>query len=253
MASRLRARLIAAVLVFEFAAPAAVAAAPPAAPPAAADADNQPDLVDEPAPAAPKDLWYGAAARLRWVSVPKWLLNAFTKENVPLSSWATGLELFRRKGNFEFAVAFSYQNMSPPDGNWLGSSANPLTETNFVHFDNFAMYGIDASLLWHTYINDWFGLRYGAGFGIGILGGHITRTYARNGQCTAENAANTSVCAPGPNDQPFTSGSVPPAVPILNVDLGVNFRIPRAKGLEVRLDGGFYDAFFLGGAIAYAY
>ena len=72
-------------------------------------------------------------------------------------------------------------------------------------------------------------------------------------QCTAENAADTSVCKPGPGDQPFTSGSVPPAVPILNVDVGVNFRIPRAKGLEVRLDGGFYDAFFLGGAIAYAY
>lgn len=253
MASRFRARLIAGVLVFGFGAPLASAATAPVAATAPEDADAQPEVVDQPAPAAPKDLWYGAAARLRWVSVPKWLLNGFTKENVPLSSWATGLELFRRKGNFEFAIAFSYQNMSPPDGNWLGSSANPLTEVNFVHFDNFVMYGFDASLLWHTYINEWFGLRYGAGFGIGILGGHIIRTYAGNGQCTAANAADTSVCKPGSGDQPFTSGSVPPAVPILNVDVGVNFRIPRAKGLEVRLDGGFYDAFFLGGAIAYAY
>ena len=188
MASRLRARLIAGVLVFLGTAQVASAAAPPVAPAVQPDAEAQPELVDQPAPGAPKDLWYGAAARLRWVSIPKWLLNGFTKENVPLSSWATGLELFRRKGNFEFAIAFSYQNMSPPDGNWLGSSANPATETNFVHFDNFVMYGFDASLLWHTYFNDWFGLRYGAGFGIGILGGHIVRTYLKNGQLTTEDA-----------------------------------------------------------------
>jgi hypothetical protein len=253
MAYRLPACLIAGFLVFGGASRLAAAAPVPAARAAEPDPDAEPDLANQAAPGRPKDLWYGAAARLRWVSVPKWLLNAFTKQNVPLSSWGTGLELFRRKGNFEFAVAFSYQNMSPSDGNWLGSSANPLTETNFVHFDNFAMYGFDASLIWHTYLNDWFGLRYGAGFGVGILSGHIVRTYAHNGQCTAANAGDTSVCRPGPNDQPFASDSVPPAVPILNVDVGVDFRIPRVKGLEARLDGGFYDAFFLGGGVGYAF
>ncbi|HXU64473.1 MAG TPA: hypothetical protein VN962_22395, partial [Polyangia bacterium] len=64
---------------------------------------------------------------------------------------------------------------------------------------------------------------------------------------------DTSVCKPTANETAFQSGSVPPAVPILNVDLGVDFRIPRVKGLEFRLDGGFYDTFFLGGGVGYAF
>jgi len=217
---------------------------------------TEPDVGDEQPRVAPRDISYGVAVRARWVSMPSWLLNAFTKNNVPLSSWGTGIELFRRHGNFDFAVAFNYQNMSPPDGNWLGATADPTTDVNFVYFDHFAMWGFDASFRWFTMFNDWFGMHYGAGFGLGVLSGHIVRTYARNGMCTAENVSDTSVCKPDPtmqNQQPFLSGSVPAAVPIFNVNLGVDFRIPRTKGLEIRLEGGFYDAFFLGGAIGYAF
>ncbi len=247
MAYRLRAHLIAAALVLGSLARAAVAAPLPGPPPAEPDADEQ-------APARPRDLSYGAAARLRWVSVPAWLLNEFSKNNVPLSSWSTGVELFRRKGNFDFAVSFNYVNLSPPDGNWLGTSSDPLTQVNFVHFDHFAMYAFDAAFIWHLMFTRWFGLRYGAGFGLGILGGHVDRLYANNGQCTAQNAGDTSVCRPDPNNpQVATTGSVPGAVPILNVDLGVDFRIPQVKGLEIRLDGGFYDTFFLGGGVGYAF
>jgi hypothetical protein len=244
MSYRLRAHVIAAALVLGSAARAA--AAPPVPPPP----DPAADLTEAPPPAAPRDLWYGAAARLRWVSVPRWLLDEFTKTNVPLSSWSTGVELFRRKGNFDFALSFNYVNLSPPDGNWLGTSSDPAVAVNYVHFDHFAMYAFDASFIWHTYVNRWFGLRYGAGFGLGILTGHIVRTMLSDGQCNAQNA---STCRPTANETAFNSGSVPPAVPILNVDLGVDFRIPKAKGLEIRLDGGFYDTFFLGGAVAYAF
>jgi len=248
MPYRLCALLIAVAL--SLVAPRARAASGPAA------AATEPDVGDEQPRPAPRDISYGVAVRGRWVSVPSWLLNGFTKNNVPLSSWGTGIELFRRHGNFDFAVAFNYQNMSPPDGNWLGSSADPLTEVNFVHFDHFAMWGFDASFRWFTMFNDWFGLHYSAGFGLGVLSGHIYRTYARNGMCTAENVSDTSVCKPDPtmqNQQPFLSGSVPAAVPIFNVNLGVDFRIPRTKGLEFRIEGGFYDAFFLGAAVGYAF
>jgi len=247
MSYRLRALSIAAALILSGATRAAAAPAP-AAPP-----DPSVDLVDEPPPSAPRDLWYGAAARVRWVSVPHWLLDEFTKNNVPLSSWSAGVELFRRKGNFDFALSFNYVNLSPPDGNWLGSSSDPASAVNFVHFDHFGMYAFDASFIWHTFITRWFGLRYGAGFGLGILTGHIVRTVLNDGQCNAQNAGNTSVCKPTANETAFNSGSVPSALPILNVDLGVDFRIPRVKGLEIRLDGGFYDTFFLGGGVGYAF
>ncbi len=187
------------------------------------------------------------------MSVPGWLLNTFTKNNVPLSSWSTGVELFRRSGNFDFALSFNYANLSPHDGNWLGSSADPATEVNFVHFDHFALFAFDASFIWHTYFGKWFGLRYGAGFGFGIVGGHVDRTMLNGGQCNAQNVSDTSTCKPIAGEMAFTSESVPAAVPILNVDLGVDFRIPQVKGLEVRLDGGFYDTFFLGGGVGYVF
>ena len=155
------------------------------------------DLGEEVTPVRPADLAYGVYAQLRWVSIPRWLLNAFTKQNVPLSSWGTGLSVFRRKGNFDIALSFNYQNMSPPDGNWLGSSADPTTDVSFLQFQSFAMYGFDVSFLWHNYFTDWFGIHYGAGVGIGILGGHIDRTRMLAG-CTDTNAGDTSMCKPGP-------------------------------------------------------
>ena len=50
-----------------------------------------------------------------------------------------------------------------------------------------------------------------------------------------------------------TSGDVPPAVPIFEVQLGVDFRVPKLRGWEARLEGGFYDAFYLGGGIGYTF
>src|SRR4029077_7516652 len=64
---------------------------------------------------------YGLALRARYVSVPSWMLRVFTTHNVPLSTFGHfGLEVFRRRGKTELVGAISYQNMSPPDGNWLG-------------------------------------------------------------------------------------------------------------------------------------
>jgi hypothetical protein len=210
------------------------------------------DLGEELPLARPADLAYGVAVQLRWISVPSWLLNSFTKKNVPLSSWGTGISGFRRKGNFDFALSFNYQNMSPPDGNWLGSSNKALTDTSFLHFRNFALYGFDMSFIWHAYFTDWFGLFYGGGVGIGILSGYIERTKNLNGDCTDANAGDPTRCTPTPG---MTShlANVPAAVPIFNAQLGVDFRLPKVRGWEARLSGGFYDAFYLGGGVGYTF
>ena len=76
--------------------PGTAAPQPPTAPPV--------DLGEELAPVRPADLAYGVSAQLRWVSIPSWLLNVFTKQNVPLSSWGTGISAFRRKGNFYIVI-----------------------------------------------------------------------------------------------------------------------------------------------------
>jgi hypothetical protein len=223
------------------------------------------ELAEDAGPTRPPDLSYGVAARLRWVTVPGWLLNLFTKKNVPLSSWGTGIELFRRKANFDFVVSFGYQNMSPSDGNWLGSGRNAATDTNFVQFQNLALYSIDAAFIWHTTFNDWVGLHYGAGFGLGIVGGHILRTVDNGGGCTDANAGDLSQCHPitctatSCTDAQlqaggrFVSNDLPPALPIINVVLGLDFRLPKVRGWEARVEGGFFDAFYLGGGVGYTF
>ena len=210
------------------------------------------DLGEELTPVRPADLAYGVSAQLRWVSIPSWLLNAFTKQNVPLSSWGTGLSVFRRKGNFDIALSFNYQNMSPPAGNWLGSSNKAATDVSYLQFQSFVLYGFDFSFLWHNYFTNWFGIHYGAGVGIGILGGHIERTKNLNGDCTDANAGDPTKCTPTPSTAAHLA-DVPPAVPIFNVQLGVDFRLPKVRGWEARLEGGFYDAFYLGGGIGYTF
>jgi hypothetical protein len=225
----------------------------------------------------PPDLSYGVAARLRWVSVPKWLLNVFTKQNVPLSSWASALEVFRRKGDFEFAFSIGYQNMTPPDGNWLGKTNAASTDTDYVQVRGLGFLGLDVSFIWHAFLTDWFGLHLGAGLGIATIFGTVNRTSNDPSICTESNAGNVAECHPrfpastanlgidgriqalgtGPDDpnnpHRFSDPNVPGFLPIVNIVAGIDFRLPRTRGWEAKLEGGFYDAFFLGGGVGYTF
>ena len=262
MAHRLRAPLIVFGLLIALARPSVAAAtedeatgAPDAT---AAEAPKKPaaDLGEELPVQRPADLSYGVAARAVWVSVPQWLLHPFVSQNVPLSSWGTGIQVFRRKGNFDIALSFNYQSMSPPPGNWLGNGNKPSSDTSYLVFNSFALYGIDASFIWHAFFTNWFGMHYGAGVGIGILGGNIQRTKALDNNCTAQNVGDPNQCTHTGIQSQMNSGpltDVPPVVPILNAVLGVDFRVPTLRGWEARIEGGFYDAFFLGGGVGYTF
>jgi hypothetical protein len=247
----------------------------------AASAQPEPPPEEPAAPAittkatvAPSDVTYGAGARLRWVSVPHWLLDSFTKQNQALSSYGFAAEAFRRKGDLDIMISLAYQRMAPPDGNWLGKGHEANLDTDFVQFHNFGFVGIDASFIWRTVISEYVAFRYGAGLGLAIITGELLRTSAAG--CTEQNAGNTSACRPafcpatgcteqmlarsqgpvdnGPGDaHRFKDGNVPGAIPILNLVTGLDFHIPQAKGLELRVEGGFYDAFFLGMAAGYLF
>jgi opacity protein-like surface antigen len=260
--------------------PAPKESGPPAAAPEGAGPVVPASAIAEEAPTQRiADLSYGVAARLRWISVPGVLLNAFTKQNVPLSSWGTGLELFRRKANFDFILSFNYQNMSPPPGNWLGDGHRAQDDTDYVVFENLSLLGADVSFLWHVNFNEWFGLHLGAGIGIAWVRGNILRISDWT-QCTDANAGDINQCHPvgvNPNgsdtlplpsnlttprtdmqDTPqnphqFVDKNKPPVLPIVNLIVGFNFRLPQVRGWEARIEGGFYDAFFLGTAIGYTF
>jgi opacity protein-like surface antigen len=261
---------------------------PEAAPPAPAEGTAAPGAVvptgDVAAEAAKPARSWELGVRLvpiRWVSVPGWMLNLFTQNNVPLSSWGTGLGVFGRRGNFALMGSFNYMNMSPPDGNWLGKgNYQAASDTDFVQFKNLALWAVDVSVIWDAMFNSWFGMHWGAGLGVGIVSGRILRTSNGSG-CTPENAGNVTqchpiVCATGPCTEAqlasteipgnstgsldtaqtphrFSEPSVPPALPIVNVLVGVDFRLPNTKGWEATIEGGFYDAFVLGFSIGYTF
>jgi hypothetical protein len=242
----------------------------------------------EPAPAEtplaapatdPNAPMFGGGLRLRWISVPSWFLGMFTKANQPLSTYGYGGEFFRRKTDrddpmqsWEISFGLGYQKMGPADGNWLGKGKDASVDTDWVQFRNFGLVTFDVSLISRRYFNDVFGVHYGAGLGLGIVTGKILRTSSMG--CTENNLGNSTQCKPrgcadartcdlaatetGRPDSVtdphrFAESSVPGAIPVLNLVAGLDFKVPSVPGLEFRLEGGFYDAFFLGGTVAYVF
>jgi hypothetical protein len=220
---------------------------------------------------------YGLGVRSRWASTPSWLLGLFTQKNKPLNSYAIGGEFFRRSGNFDFLVGLTWQDLSPSDGNWLGKGNNPATDTDFVQFRNFGAVSLDAAFILRTDFNPYVGLHYGGGIGLGIITGQLLRTSDGSAGC-ATNPGSVANCYPiipgctggpcteqqlqasqGTTDSPgrgsrFADGHVPTVYPIVNVVVGLDFRIPNADGLEFKIEGGFFFPYlFLGGGAGYRF
>jgi hypothetical protein len=228
---------------------------------------------------------YGVAFRFRWVTVPGWFLKLFTVKNQPLSSYSYALEGYRRKRDkddpnrtWELVVGIGYQNMSPSDGYWLGKGKDPTVDADLVQFRNFGLITMDAAFVSRQYFSRYFGIHYGAGLGLAVVRGKVLRTSAQyDGQnysvhqagttggngviCTADAKCNEALLVEtegrkdnGPGDpHRFQENSIPGAVPIINLLFGLDFPIPDAKGLEFRVEGGFFDAFFLGGTMGYVF
>jgi hypothetical protein len=219
---------------------------------------------------------YGFALRMpRYVSVPGWLLGLFTEENVPLHTFGSfGVEFIRRT-DFDIAFGLGYQNMSTSDGNWLGRDKDPSFETDLVQFRDLSLIAADITFVRRWMMNPYFGIHYRAGLGVALVRGKILRT-SNSAACNASNAGDERACRPricepggcseealrasegqvdtGPdNPHRFEEDNVPGALPIINLALGLDWRMPEWKGFEARLEGGFYDAFFLGLAVGYVF
>jgi hypothetical protein len=213
---------------------------------------------------------YGFGARMRLTSVPSWMLDIFTRENVPLTSYAVGIEFFRRASSFDLVLGLGYHALSPADGNWLGKGNPADFDTDFVQFRGFGMVSFDAAFVLHTDFSEYVGLLYGGGVGIGVITGEMLRTSSGSPGC-AQAPGDESRCFPiicdssGCDEQVlkqseggtamdtttdphrFTETRVPAVVPIVNILTGVYFRVPSLPGLEARLEGGFFFPYFFAG------
>ncbi|HEX7500682.1 MAG TPA: hypothetical protein VF524_10325 [Polyangia bacterium] len=260
--------------------------APPAEPGAAPATEENPAsaAVAAPATAVVDQAKYGLGIRVRWVSVPSWFLGLFTQKSVSLSSYSYALEGYRRKVDrddphrtWELSAAVGFQNMSPNDGYWLGKGKDITLDTDLVQAKNFSLITMDAAFISRQYFSPYFGIHYGAGLGLAVVRGKILRTSAvcdqATGQCHVQIAQAGDQCggpgqavcteanlaaSQGQGDQAgnghrFQETSIPGAIPIINLLFGLDFPIPDAKGLEFRIEGGFFDAFFVGGTAGYVF
>jgi hypothetical protein len=212
---------------------------------------------------------YGLGLRGRVTSVPKWMLGLFLDESVPLTSYTTGAEFFRRSGNFDLVIGVAYQNLSPKDGNWLGSGNDRSTDVDFIQFRNLASWSLDAAFILHTEFNEYVGMHYGGGVGIGIVTGKMLRTSNGSTGCVNDPGSVVNchpiVCTTGPcteaqlrgtegggNEGPgnpvrFADNHVPAIYPIVNLITGLDFRLPTVPGFAIKLDVGYFFPYFFGG------
>ena len=99
----------------------------------------------------------------------------------------------------------------------------------------------------------------GVGVGMGTEAGIPTRALITSNATNGSGGINLdpSVLMPGPDDPTnphrFKDPNVPPVLPVVNLVIGVDFRLPQVRGWEGRIEGGFYNAFFLGTAIGYTF
>ena len=176
-------------------------------------------------------------------------------------------------------VGSRYQNMSPPDGNWLGKGARtPMTDTDYVQFDGPRAVGrrrlVHLALDVHRLVRHALRRRHRRR--------HRRRRHPAHQQRSRRSAprrtpATSAQCHPVgalPNGSgghrplaavahararrseqpaPLRDPNVPPVLPIVNIVVGFDFRLPQVRGWEAKIEGGFYNAFFLGGGVGYTF
>ncbi|MEM9861070.1 MAG: hypothetical protein AAF938_05615 [Myxococcota bacterium] len=207
-------------------------------------------------------LFLGAFYRHQWT--PGFMLGLFTDEYTAANNHAAGLELTYRKDGFDIVTSVYYQGYRV-NGPFRGSG-DAETETEII---DSSLFGIMASvdLLWGTDFNEYVGIQYGLGLGLGVLIGDLRRTEATpdgdgwqectevvDGDAFCDNVSGDISGHTGINPKWFDGGSVPNlyfrfAVPVLAV------RVKPIHQLMMRFSGGFdiFSGFFTSFSASYGF
>ncbi|HTE56375.1 MAG TPA: hypothetical protein VK698_36225 [Kofleriaceae bacterium] len=192
---------------------------------------------------------YGIGLRFRTVYVPKAVFELVVEEaSSGILRPGFGLELARRKENFELVIGLEYENVSPDNGYWLdkGDDPNVAGETpDYLEFDGLAWISADVAVRFSAPLNDKLAFRYGAGLGLGVVLGDVLQT---DTTCAAGTDDLDEDCMP---DQVATEGrqlaepaDLPPVFPVVELLVGLQWR-PVEK-LTFNFDTGIRTAPFFG-------
>jgi hypothetical protein len=240
--------------------------------PAVALAQEEPTAPDEPAPAPevesepppaaavsgdteeeeldPDRARWGVGARVRYVTIPNWLLELFLDHATHLSSYSVAGEIIRRKGDLDIVISIDWTSGAAENGLYLEKGDNPnIAPPDYTEFDGFGMLSADVSFVWHARVHERVQIRYGGGIGVGLLLGEIYQTDTLcPGGTTADDLDDPNHCTQFTATR-HVDEDVPPALPVVNVLLGA--RIKLADQMSMNLEGGFRNAFFFGLGFGY--
>jgi hypothetical protein len=205
-----------------------------------------------PAPAAaapadgPGDTHIGVGFRLRNMRIPKGLLEIFV-DRAPAgsSNVGFGLEVSRRKGQFEVQLGLEYEKITIEKGIWINKGDTiPADEPDYVEFDGFGWVTAELSFMYHTPIVPQVAVRYGGGAGIGVFTGDIVRTDYR---CTT---TSLDSCGESPTATNLkTPYDLPPVMLVVNAIVGLQIR--PTNEIFINVEGGLRTAPFFGMTAGY--
>lgn len=203
----------------------------------------------------PNKAVYGIGLRMRYVFFPKSIIELFVEEaSSGIAHPGFGLEFIRKKNDFSIHIGIEHENVSPKDGRWLEKGDDPGVPgqaPDFVEFDGLSWTTIDAEFMFHKNLAKGFDLRYGAGFGLGIIHGQALQTDQVCQPGTApEEIDDPGSCMNDPNPEQVNDPSdIPPVFPVVNIVLGLHYS--PIENLSFYLDGGMRSLFFVGLGTAY--
>ncbi len=196
---------------------------------------------------------WGVGARLRYVFVPKAMLNLFLAHSTSMNSVGFGAEVVGRKGDSDIVFGIEYDGASPENGLYQDKGDDPgqcQADSgkcpDFTEFDGLGMIGLDVTFIWHAQLSSRVQLRYGGGAGVGIVTGAVyqTKKFCPPGT-TNDSLDDPNKCATTlPGETRKKSDSVPPVVPIISALIGARFLI--SDNLSLNAEFGFRDVLYLG-------
>lgn len=205
----------------------------------------------------PKKAYMGLGARLRWIMMPRWLIESFGADikskpgkHMMVNNLGGGPEFTFRKKGLDITAALWFAGLGWKDGVSFKESGATGNSWEYVENDLKSIF-ITADFIWSTSITDWFAITYGAGLGIGIPIGGLTRTeatFASNGYapCESGDINRDAWCQEPSDDEQYNQAYDLPTgiVPWINVLVGMRFKIHRHAAIYA--DGGFGLGFLAG-------
>lgn len=219
-----------------------------------------PRSATDPFEAADESYYFlGLFYRHTWT--PSFMLNLFTDENTKTNNPGFGLQFTIRRDGFDIVIGGYYQRFAVA-GPFRGND-EPDGETEWIDSSLYAI-GLSVDLLWGHMFNDWIGIQYGIGLGIGYLGGELRRSEARptSDGGWAECSGTSDPLDPGGfcdeeelvNPTWFNGGSTPNLYFRLSLP-HLAIRIKPIRQMLIRLEGGFdvFSGFYTGATLAYGF